>query len=75
LFTSKLEDGRSGGWVEVGKLLIILTAVMAVRNSFGVFFNSIEDEFGLSRGQTSIFLSASMVLSAFFTVLAGRAEP
>jgi MFS transporter, OFA family, oxalate/formate antiporter len=48
-------------------------AIMGIRNSFGVFFTSIEDQFGLSRGGTSSFFSVFMVLSAFFTGLGGWA--
>lgn len=61
------------GWIEVGKLFIILTSIMAVRNSFGVFFTSIENQFDLSRGATSAFFSFFMVMSASFTIFSGWA--
>jgi MFS family permease len=70
---AKLKDPEYRGWIEVGKLLLILTCIMGVRNSFGVFFTSIETEFELSRGTTSAFFSAFMVMSAAFTILSGWA--
>jgi OFA family oxalate/formate antiporter-like MFS transporter len=72
LSVSEPEGSEPRGWPEVGKLFIILTAIMAVRNSFGVFFTSIENQFGLSRGATSAYFSISMVLGALFAILGGR---
>lgn len=46
---------------------------MAVRNSFGLFFTSIENQFGLTRAETSAFFSIFSILAAFFTVLGGWA--
>ena len=60
-------------WIELVKLFIILAAAMAVRNSFGIFFTSLENQFGLSRGETSAFFSVFMILAAFFTILSGWA--
>ncbi len=64
---------RPNNWIELVKLLVILTAVMAVRNSFGLFLTSIENQFGLTRGGTSAFFSVFSILAAFFTVLGGWA--
>ena len=69
--TSDSPAERPSGWIEVGKLFVILTAVMAIRNSFGVFFNSIENQFGMSRAGTSAIYSAFNGLAAIFTILGG----
>jgi MFS family permease len=68
-----LQPRQSNKWVELIKLLIILTAIMAIRNSFGLFLTSIESQFGLTRGETSAFFSIFSILAAFFTVLGGWA--
>jgi len=65
--------GETNKWYELIKLLIILTAIMAIRNSFGLFLTSIENQFGLTRGETSAFFSVFSILAAFFTVLGGWA--
>ena len=70
-FTSN--NRRADGWTEVVKLLIILTAIMGTRNSFGLFFTSIENQFGMSRGATSAYFSIFMALSAIFTIICGWA--
>jgi MFS transporter, OFA family, oxalate/formate antiporter len=73
LTTARLEIRESVRWIELVKLLFILTAIMAVRNSFGLFFTSIENQFGLTRAETSAFFSIFSILAAFFTVLGGWA--
>ncbi len=60
-------------WPEVAKLFIILTAIMAVRNSYGVFFTSIENQYNLSRAATSAIYSTFNALAAIFTILGGLA--
>ena len=69
----KLQYREPDRWIELVKLFIILAAAMAVRNSFGIFFTSLENQFGLSRGETSAFFSVFMILAAFFTILSGWA--
>ncbi|HEX7475212.1 MAG TPA: MFS transporter, partial [Dehalococcoidales bacterium] len=64
---------RPSGWIEVGKLFVILTAVMAMRNSFGVFFTSIQNQFDMSRAGTSAIYSSFNALAAIFTILGGWA--
>jgi OFA family oxalate/formate antiporter-like MFS transporter len=73
LYLFKSQKRVSEGWLEVIKLLLILTAIMAVRNSFGVFFTSIEEQFNLSRGATSAYFSAFMVTSTVATIITGFA--
>jgi MFS family permease len=46
---------------------------MGTRNSFGIFFTSIENQFDLSRAATSAYFSIFMILSAIFTILCGWA--
>ena len=70
---SAFKDKDLGGWVEVGKLFIILMVIMGARNCFGVFFTSLEEHFSLSRGTTSGFFSIYMALASFFTILSGWA--
>ena len=71
--SSKLRKKPFYGWVVVGVCLLILCTMMGVRTSFGIFFKSFQNEFGLTRAATSSVFSAYMVLSAIFTVLAGWA--
>lgn len=69
--SDKSKNGNRNAWIELSKLFLILAAVIAVRNSFGVFFTSIEEQFELTRGATSTFYSIFMILAAFFTILSG----
>jgi MFS family permease len=51
--------------------LVIGAALLGTRHSFGVFFNSMETEFGLSRATTSAIFSAYMLFSGLFSILGG----
>ena len=59
------------GWIIVIAALVVGAALLGTRHSFGVFFNSMESEFGLSRATTSAIFSAYMVFSGVFSVLGG----
>jgi len=59
--------------VVTGAGLLIAVTGLGTRYSFGVFFKSIESEFGLSRGATSGVFSIYMLLCCVFAVLGGRA--
>lgn len=59
------------GWVVVIAALIISAVLLGSRHTYGVFFKSIEGEFGLSRVVTSGIFSTYMVFSAVFSVLGG----
>ncbi len=61
------------GWVVLAAGFVIMLVVMGVRYSFGVFFKSLESEFGLSRAATSEIFSAYMLLSILFAILGGWA--
>ena len=59
----------SHGWVIVTVFLVSGIALYGVRFSYGVFFKSLEIEFGLSRAATSSIFSVNLLLSgvsAFF---------
>jgi len=57
------------GWVIVAAALIINAVLIGSRQSYGVFFKSIESDFGLSRAATSGIFSVFMAFSAVFAAL------
>jgi len=59
------------GWVIVGIAAVTMTLVYGVRHSFSVFFPSIVDHFGWSRGSTSIMLSIHVLGYGLLAPLAG----
>lgn len=59
------------GWVIVVALFAIGTSIWGIRFTFGVFFNSIESEFDLTRMATSTVFSVNMILSGVFTIMFG----
>jgi len=59
------------GWVVVIASFIIITIVLGVRFSFGVFFKSLSTEFGLNRAETSGIFSTYMLLCIIFNIFAG----
>ncbi len=59
------------GWVVVAAFLIIGTNIWGLRFSFGVFFKSIEGDFGLTRTATSAIFSTYMLLGSAFALLGG----
>ena len=61
------------GWVIVISVLIITAIILGMRHSFGVFFKSIESEFGLTRVTTSVISSVCMLLCAVFSIIGGWA--
>lgn len=61
------------GWVILIASLAIGIISFGIRYSFGVFFNSLETEFGLSRAATSGIFSIYMVLCGLFSVIGGWA--
>lgn len=74
-FNSK--PGKKGlyyGWIIVGALFLIGMAGLGIaRFSFGVFFESLQDNFGWSRASTSGVFSAYMCFSLLVTILGGWA--
>ena len=69
----RFKDKLFYGWVVVLSFLIIGTTIWGIRFSFGVFFKSIASEFSLNRAETSVILSANIVLGCGFAILAGWA--
>jgi MFS family permease len=59
------------GWVIVGIGIVGMTLVYGVRHSFSVFFPSILDEFGWSRGSTAFMLSLNLLTYGFVAPVAG----
>ncbi len=68
-----IKDRVFYGWVVVIAGLTISTFSIGIRLSFGVFFKSIEGEFGLTRGATSSIFSIYMLSCSIFAILGGWA--
>jgi len=60
-------------WIVVAALLIIAIVGLGLRFSFGVFFKSLQADFGWSRAATSSVFSVYMVLCGMFGILGGWA--
>lgn len=73
LSTLGIKDRLFYGWVVVIACLIIIAIIIGITYSFGVFFKSLESEFGLSRGATSGVFSVYMLLHGVFGILGGWA--
>ena len=67
----KIKDGLFYGWVVVIASLIIATITFGTRHSFGVFFKSLQADFGLTRGATSGIFSVYMLLSCVVVFAGG----
>lgn len=61
------------GWIIVGAGFLISVIGMGTRYSFGVFFKSMETDFGMTRGMVSGLFSLYMVISCIIAVLSGWA--
>ncbi|MFC1971338.1 MFS transporter [Chloroflexota bacterium] len=61
------------GWVVTIATFFIAFISIGIRYCFGAFFNSLEDEFELTRVATSAIFSSFMVVSAIFSILGGWA--
>lgn len=61
------------GWVVVIALFFVYAVIMGANISFGVFFNSLENEFSLTRAATSSVLSFRMISGAAIAFLGGWA--
>lgn len=73
ILSSGLKDKLFYGWVVVFAFWVIGIALYGVHFSFGVFFKSIESEFGLTRAATSTIVSVNMILAGICSFLAGWA--
>lgn len=68
-----LRDKIFYGWIMVASFFISGTVLAGVQFSFGVFFKSIEVEFGITRAVTSLIPSMSMLIGSVFRILGGWA--
>lgn len=59
------------GWVILAVCLIFTAISYGIRYSYGVFFQSLEEEFNWSRALTSGVFSVYMVVGAIFAILGG----
>jgi|TARA_Y100000031_G_C8245205_1_gene397704 MFS family permease len=71
--SSGLKDKLYYGWVMVFAFWVIGITLYGIHFSFGVFFKSIESEFGLTRAVTSVILSANMIIAGVCSFFAGWA--
>ncbi len=69
----RIQDKLFYGWVVVAAFVAIGAIIFGSYQSFGVFFKSIESEFGLTRAVTAGVLSVQMVLGSVFAILGGWA--
>ena len=61
------------GWVIAASALIVNAILIGMRLSFGVFFKSLENEFELTRLETSSIVSLLLVFSAISAFIGGWA--
>lgn len=61
------------GWIVLAVCLILITISYGIRLSFGVFFESLEQDFGTSRALTSEVFSVYMLIGSLFAVVGGWA--
>ncbi len=59
------------GWVIVGVSFFTLFFTHGTRNSFGVFYVAVLQEYGWGRGETAGAFSLAMVIHAFFAIVSG----
>ncbi len=59
------------GWVVVAACLLLAATLFGIRYSFGIFFKSLEVEFGWTRATTSALFSAHMLLASVFAFVGG----
>jgi len=59
------------GWIIIGITIASMMLIYGIRHSFSVFFPSILDEFGWSRGSTALMLSLNLLVYGFTAPLAG----
>ena len=69
----RLQNKLFYGWGVVAALFVVEAILLGTGTSFGVFFESIESDFQLTRATTSAILSVSMLLVSVFAILGGWA--
>ncbi|MFC2019738.1 MFS transporter, partial [Chloroflexota bacterium] len=73
MFVSRISGRFFYGWVVAVTFFAIGSLVYGIRYSYGVFFDSIQGEFALSRAGTSGIYSAYWVLCAALALVGGWA--
>jgi len=68
---SRIKDKLFYGWVLVIAFLIINIIAQGIRFSYGVFFKSLANDFGLTRAETSGVYSVYMLLCCVFSIVSG----
>ena len=68
-----LKDRLYYGWIVVATCLFVGIISYGIRYSYGVFFKSLEQDFGWSRALTSVVFSGYMLLCCLFAILGGWA--
>ncbi len=61
------------GWIIVAAALISIAMLIGIRFSFGIFFKSLEAEFGLTRAALSGIFSAYTLIAAVVAIVGGWA--
>ncbi len=69
----KIKDRIFYGWIIVAAFFVVMACFIGIRTSFGVFLESIETEFALTRTMTSAINSTSWLLLSVSSVLGGWA--
>jgi len=69
----KSKDKIYYGWIVVAASLVIVSTLIGLRFSFGVFFKALAVEFDLTRTATSSIYSVTMLLYVGFTIITGWA--
>jgi len=69
----RIRDKIFYGWIVVAASLVIVSALIGIRFSFGVFFKALEAEFDLTRTATSSIYSVTMLLYVGFAIITGWA--
>lgn len=59
------------GWVILAVVFIVLSMMVGVRNSFGLFFKTISGEFGWNRAQTAGAYSIGMLVQSICSPIVG----
>ena len=68
-----LENRIFYGWIIVAAALISVAVLIGIRFSFGIFFKSLEAEFGLTRAALSGVYSAYTLIAAVVAIVGGWA--
>ncbi len=71
--SASLTKSEKSGWIVVGAFFFITIAIMGTSLSFGVFFKSIQEQFGLGRATTASITSVYSLLCGIAGISGGWA--